>query len=153
MYMGIAMSSLIDDTDKEDYQNALLDVFDTFKRKLVFYLEPKKVVISTNPSYSMFGDNSQNTDTVQLQPQRFEIYGTIKHQERQEFPYVDDKGETKVKVMLGKCRIKISAADAARFMTAKNFEVDGMSYRLNSGPRPHGLFTPALYTFYLERSE
>ena len=148
------MGSLISDADKASYQNELLQVFDTWKRPFIAYFEPQKVVVSSNPNFSRFGNNSQNSTNVPLTPQPVTILGVIKHTEKQPYFYMGgDDAQIKIKNANGECKIKVRIEDAKQFMGIKLFEVDGFSYRLKNTTRPHGLFTPALYTFYLERTE
>jgi hypothetical protein len=150
------MSDLLSSAEKTEYINHLTDVFDTFKRKIVVYLEPQKAIISTNPNFSRFGNNSQNTSNIPLQPKKIEIYATIQHKEDQKYPYIysgPNDPELKNKTAIGRCRIKVYMADANLFKDAKIFEIDGFSYDLDNTPRPRGLFTPNFYTFYLIRRE
>jgi hypothetical protein len=148
------MPSLIDDAEKNAEQTAMLDVFDTFKRPFVVYVEAEKVIINTNPNFSRFGNNAQNMTNPTVVPQPFTIYGVIKHKEDQQYEYVGaDDVQIKVKSAKGRCRIKVRIEDAQPLIRAKQFEIDGFQYKPDSTPRPHGLFTPALYTFYLVRSE
>ena len=61
--------------------------------------------------------------------------------------------QSKIKMTDGDVRIKVALADAPIMMQAKQFVLDGFDYTLDTPPRPHGLFIPALYTFYLKRTQ
>ena len=148
------MASLISDTNKADLQSTIMDVWDTFKRPIIIYKEPEKVIISTNPNYSRFGDNSQNQYNPPVTPQPITVYATILHEKRQRLTYIDAaNSQIKVKNDEGQVRIKVDSTGYNVMVGAKNIELDGFQYRVNSSPRPHGLFTPSLWTFFLERAQ
>ena len=146
------MASLIDDLEKSDDQQALIDIFDTFKRPFTVYIEAQKVIITTNPAFSRFGQNDQNSLTVPVQPQPITMYGVILYDKKQYYPFMV-AGETQLKVKMtdGDARIKVSVDDAQTLRVGKQFQIDGFDFTIDTAPRPHGLFIPSLYTFYLKR--
>ncbi len=148
------MASLIDETDKADYQQALIDVFDSFKRPFTVYLEAQKVIINTNPNFSRFNLSNQNSLDVPVTPQPQTIYGCILYDKKQQYPFmVGGDTQSKVKMADGDVRIKVSIDDAKTMMVSKQFQIDGFDFVVDTSPRPHGLFIPALYTFYLQRAQ
>lgn len=148
------MASLVNDDDKLQIEQALVDVFDTFKRTLTVYLEPARVVVVSDPSYNPYFSSPQDQQSVENVPQPITIYGTIRHKDKQTYQFIKgDDSQIKVKNALGECRIDVQASDAQTLFGAKAFTVDGFNYTLNGAPRPHGMFEPAFYTFYLERTQ
>lgn len=148
------MASLIEQNEKDDMTAAMLDVFDTFKREITVYKEPERIIISSNPNYSRFGDNSQNQFNPPVTPIASTIYACILHEKNQRWVYVDpNTSQIKVRSTEGKVRIKVDATGYEIMRGAKNITLDGFNYRTDSSPRPHGLFQPVLWTFFLERVE
>lgn len=151
------MASLISDTEKTDDQSQLMDLFDTFKRPFTVYLEAEKAIILTNPDYSRFGDNSQNNFNPPVNPTPTTVYGTILYGKEQKYPFLTaggtDNASTKIRVAEGRTRVKVDSDGYAILKNAKSFVIDEMSFKVVSTPRPHGLFTPMIYTFFLERTQ
>ena len=152
------MASLISDSDKDSMQSALLDVFDTFKRPLIVFQEPEKIIASTNPNFSRFGPRNQNVYEPEVEPILTTIYAVILYEKQQEFPFsvplqggTSDESQIKVKYPEGQVRVKVDQSGFNIFKTAKLVELDGQNFQLDSTPRPHGLFTPSIYTFFLKR--
>ena len=146
------MASLIEQTDKDLMQSAMMDVFDTFKRPIEIYKEPERIIISTNYNYSRFGDNSQNQLNPPVSPVSIIVNACILHEKKQRYVYVDaDDSQLKLKDAEGQVRIKVDITGYNAMIGAKNITLDGFEYRNVSTPRPHGLFTPSLWTFYLQR--
>jgi hypothetical protein len=148
------MSSLIADTEKTEMNAEILNVFDTFKRPITVYSEPEKTIIYTNCNFSRFGDNGQNNCEPINTPLATVIDACILYDKQQRYPYIDaSDGQIKIKNAAGRVRIKVAAENYSLMAKAKSFELDGFSFRPYTTARPHGLFTPILYTFFLERTE
>lgn len=149
------MASLISSADKITLQSALTDVFDTFKRSVVLYHEPEKVVISTDPNYSRFGNNSQMTENIENVPVRHVIDARIyylKDQENQVAqPYLGgflDESQLKISEPKGRIRIKVEESGYQLLKDAKLVELDGFIFTPDSPPRVHGLLGVNRWTFY-----
>ena len=149
------MASLISQAEKDELSSSLIDVFDTFKRPIAVYEEPEKIIISTNPNYSRFGQRDQNVFNPEVEPISHTIEACILYEAQQPFPVSvplnnqDDAAQLKLKYPDGRIRVKIKKEDYAIFSKAKLVELDGQNFELDSPPRVHGLFGTGLYTFYL----
>lgn len=153
------MGTLVSSDEKAQMQSALMDVFDTFKRPLSAYILPEKVVISSNPDYSRFGQSDQNVLNPEVQPIKYTFCGVISHDKNQPWPYLglnkgssDSESQIKVPVAEGKVRIKVDYSGSLILEKAQLVELDGQNYEADTTSRPHGLFTPNIYTFYFKRS-
>jgi hypothetical protein len=151
------MSSLVSDAEKVVIEDALHDAWETFKRPFLVYRDAEKILVATTPSYtySRFGPTDQNVTEPVNVPQAVTIYGTILYEKKQywEFFSPGSTGNIKVKVAQGKVRVTVDEAGYQIFKDARQITIDGFEFRLNTTPRPHGLFAPKRYTFFLERIE
>ena len=153
------MGTLVSSDEKAQMQSALMDVFDTFKRPFSIYVLPEKVVISTDPNYSRFGQRDQNVFNPEVEPIKYTLTGVISHEKNQNLNFLglnqgssDHESQIKVPMPEGRVRIKVDAFGLPILKKAQLLELDGENYEADATPRPHGLFTPNLYTFYFKRS-
>lgn len=152
------MPSLISAAEAASYQVALNDVFDTFARPFLLYLEAQTAVISTSMTYSRFGQHDQNAainaDNVAVTPQVYTVTGCILYNKNQ--PWMDispgDDGQLKLKESDGIVRIKVEEQGYQLLKDAKVVSLDGFNFQLNSNARPHGLLgNPTRWTLTLEK--
>ena len=138
--------------------SALTDVFDTFKRPLVVYMEPEKVIVSTNPNYSRFGQRDQNVFNPEVKPVAHIIYGCVLYGNEQlentSIPLgggQEKSAQLKLSYNRGKVRIKVKEDGFLLLKDAKIIELDGYNFELDTTARPHGLFNAETYSFFLKR--
>lgn len=108
------------------------------------YKEAQSVTISTSPTYSMFGDHSQNApitaDNTAVTPTVYTVTGCILYGNRQPWPDMTVAPEQiKTRVAEGTVRVKVDATGDALMRGAKLVSIDGFSFTVVSTPRPHGL--------------
>lgn len=153
------MSSLLSVSQKSMIRASLKDVFDTFARPFTVYVEAQQLTISTDPSYSRFGQHDQNVDHPAVLPQSYTLTGCILYGSKQPFDYMasfgtDTSKQNKVRVAEGKVRVKVDATGYALFKDAKRIVIDGINFDNDSTPRPHGIVgAPDRYSFDLTRVE
>lgn len=148
------MSSLIGPSAKAILENAAQQVFDTYKRPFTLYIEAATANISTNPNYSRFGQHDQNVFNPAVNPQAFVVSGTIYYPNQQPWDYVEPQSRTnyqqdKLRESFGQVRIKVDPSGYALMQGVKLVNLDGFNFKLVQNARPHGMFTPQRYTFYL----
>jgi hypothetical protein len=151
------MASLFTDAEKAEFSALLVDVADTFEREITVYKSPEKTMVFTEEGWNRFSENDQNdlnnpTNTYQ----RFTIQARILYakQMKEELltPYVGgalDEAQLKLASSNGMVRIKVGPTGYAIMKEVKELEFDGFRFSIASPERPHGLFTPQYYTFYL----
>lgn len=152
-------TNLIPDSERVILESALSDQFATFMRALRVWTDAQSVTISTSPTYSMFGDHSQNSaitdDNTAVTPQFTTISGCILYGNKQPWEYMGiEQGQLKLREAEGTVRIKVSADGFALLNNAKLVTLDGFAFQPSSTPRPHGLIgPPTRWTFSYARVE
>jgi len=151
------VASLISDSEKADMVLALEDVFDTFKRPLVVYLEPEKIIASTDPNFSRFGQRDQNVYQPKVNPIRHTIYAVVSYEKELKNPTSEPmRGEQSAQLKLryadGNVRIKLDKSGFNLMKGAKIIELDGQNFEVDSTPRVHGLFGTGRYTLFLNNT-
>ena len=96
------MASLIPESSKTDFINALNDHFDTFKETITIFKEPKKVI--TNQSQSIYAGYGAQKEIVEYQTVSNTFDALVNFKERQNEEVVDD---IKVEDIRGEVRIKV----------------------------------------------
>ncbi len=149
------------DTMRADYDAALDQQFWSFARPFQLYLNQQQAVISTSPTYSRFGDHSQNAaitaDNTAVVPQVYTVTGCILYGNQQPWPYVEpgSRGnwhQDKIRESEGIVRIKVEVSGQALLSQCKNVSIDGFNFTLNSNARPHGLAgLPKRWTYTLQK--
>lgn len=154
--------SLIPDSEKLSLSAEIDTVAKTFEKPIYISLESKKATISTNPDYNRFQSN--NLNLLDQNPENIPVFYTGMARvwyERQQsvaysLPYVGgNRDDTQVKLLNqeGRVRIKISASGGQLLVQAKQIELDGTLFVIDSAPRLHGLFTSDYWTIHLLRSK
>jgi hypothetical protein len=154
------VSSVLSPSDQEDIINGLQGVIDTFLRPIYVYQEPEQLVVITSQNYNPIDGYNQNNLGVQNLANFSIISGRVLYDKQQEWAYVrpyvgrgPNEGQIKIKDQTTRSvRIKVDVSGYALFSTAKQIKLDGFAFNIESQPRPHGLFTPTSWTFYLVRS-
>ena len=139
-------------------ESAVNNVFLTFMRPFTVYIEAQKAYLSTNPNMSRFGQHDQNVFHPPVTPQPTVVYGTILYGNQQPWEYIEPATRTnydqnKLRNSFGTVRIKVDAAGYALMQNCKLIQLDGFEFKLESNARPHGLFTPQRYTFFLIKTD
>jgi len=147
------MGSLINDSTKADLESVMGELHDTFARDLVCVKEANRVILSTDPNYNFLYKNVRGSVTsVQRQINSRTIKARILYVGRQQEDLFDTQAGAQIKVekVAGEVRIKVGKADYLYLKGTKRVEFDGRVFTMTSDERPHGLFSPQYYTFYLK---
>ena len=150
------MASLITDAAKATMKAALETVHDTFARSIFVYKEAQRVLITTkNENYIMLYNNVQGKQTSMKKEPVFEefkatiLYGTYQDEEN----VSEANAQIKVELPVGSVRIKVKQDGYNYLKDAKRVTFDGKTFIMTGQDRPHGLFAPHLYSFYLQPAE
>jgi len=147
------MASLISAAQKAAFQSAFNDLHDTFARTIYIYKEAQSTVISTNPKYnSIYQQNQSRSQVVsrKVVSSSFQAritYDTDRSQSNLTSPEVES--QLKLKLPDGFVRIKVAKDGYEYLKDAKRVEFDGRKFTIESDVRPHGLFQPTHFTFFL----
>jgi len=147
------MGSLISDSDKYDLQKAFNEVHETFARPVYYFKEAKTVVLSTNPSYnSIYGQNASINQTVKKVVQSGQFSARITYDtDRAEATLASPEIDSQLKLRLPDAyvRLKVDPSGYETLKQTKRVDFDGRRFSVESDVRPHGLFKPSFYTFFL----
>jgi hypothetical protein len=151
------VSSLLNSTQKAALQAAFSDLHDTFARDIYVYKEAQTTVISTSPNYNpIYQENKNQSQTVsrKVVAQTFKAritYDTDRIQDNVTSPEIES--QLKIKLPNGYVRIKVAKDGYEYLKGSKRVEFDGRKFSIQSDVRPHGLFVPTYYTFFLLPTE
>jgi len=147
------MGSLINDAHKAFLESAMDEIHETFARDLICIKEANKVIMSTDPNYNFLYKNVRGSvSSVKNVINQKTIKARILYVGRQQEDLFDAQTSAQLKVekVAGEVRIKVGKADYEYLKGTKRAEFDGRVFTMTSDERPHGLFTPQYYTFYLK---
>lgn len=147
------MGSLIDDAMKASMENAMGDIHDTFARDIICIKDAKRVILSTDPNYNFLYKNVQGSVTsVKREINSRTLKARILYVGRQNEELFDATTSAQIKIdqVVGEVRIKVGKDDYLYLKGTKRVEFDGRVFTMTSDERPHGLFSPHFYTFYLK---
>lgn len=137
-------------------QAVMLQQWASFARPFSLYLEAQQAVINTDPNWSRFGQHDQNVLSPPVIPQVYIVSGCVQYGQKQPFPYTDpyrfkDQQALKLRDPEGDVRIKVIQDGYDLMKNCQIVTLDGLVFNMNSTVRPHGLFTPEVFTFVLNR--
>ncbi len=154
------MNSLLTDAEKSSFDDGLSSVFWTFARPFTMFVEAQVATISTSPTYSRFGDHSQNstitTDNTAVTPVSYTVTGCIQYGDKQPWEYTPVPGQQqdKIRESFGTVRVKLDATGHALMADVKAVRLDGFDFTLVSSPRPHGLVgAPSRWSYILQKTD
>ena len=145
--------SLINDANKADMENVMMSIHNTFARDIKFIQDAKRIILSTDPNYNyLYKSVRGSVSTVQRQITEKTFKARVLYVGRQEDGLFDSEANAQIKVEkhIGEVRIKVDATGHQYLKDAKRVELDGRMFTVSSDERPHGLFSPQFYTFYLK---
>jgi len=147
------MGSLINDATKAAMESAMKDVHDTFSRDIICIKDANRVILSTDPNYNFLYKNVQGAVTsVKREINSKTIKARILYIGRQNEELFDGQTAAQIKIeqVVGEVRIKVEKEDYLYLKGTKRVEFDGRVFTMTSDERPHGIFAPHFYTFYLK---
>lgn len=153
------MPSLIPNSEKMSCEDAMQDVFDTFKRPIKVFKAPEKVYISTDPNFSRFGNFGKNDEMSALESNNQviqDIEACILYGKNQSFiPYhnntsAGENEQIKIRDTDMRIRIKVDILGFNILKDAKLLNIDGRKFVRDSMPRAHGLFHVTRWSFFFK---
>ena len=147
------MTSFIDNIDKDGLESVFDDLHYTFARDIKFIKDSQKIILSTNPNYNYLYKNTQGQmSSVKNKIIQTTMKARILYVGRQFEDSFDAEAGAQIKVdkHVGEVRVKVNKDGYDFLKGAKRCELDGRIFTISSDERPHGLFSPKYYTFYLK---
>ena len=148
-----SMGSLINDSDKEQFEAVFDDIHDTFARDIKFIKEAQRVILSTDPNYNYLYKNVEGAvKSIKRNVVQATFKARILYVGRQNEDVFDRDVDAQIKVEkhVGEVRIKVDKSGYEYLKGTKRCEFDGRKFSIVSDEMPHGLFSPKYYTFYLK---
>ena len=144
------MPSLLSSTEISGITGIFNDIFDTFKRDIVVYKEPKKVISQINTD-SIFG-YGEASDAVNYSyvPQSGTYSAKIKYIERaSDDPYVMQL-QSDIETSLVRIKVKDEARSYINTGKTEKVEFDGKSFNVRGNEVIKNFLGSEFYVFYLE---
>lgn len=148
------MGSLINSTQKNYLQSVFEYVHDTFSRPIYYYKEAKTLVLNTNPDFNpIYQQNgAPSSTTIKKVVQSGSFNARIQYDTDKSESYVSSHeidSQLKLRLPDGYVRLKVDKNGLTQLRKTKRLEFDGRRFSVESDVRPHGLFEPSYYTFFL----
>lgn len=152
------MSSFLSDSQKDSLGNQFFKLHDTFARPITIWKNAQQTVISSNPSNNYLFEKAPFNDTTQ----KVLVSGTFmarilydKYELLTQFNGTSASAGSANQVNLkrenGGVRIQVDITGANYLFDAQTVTFDGEIFDISSTERPHGLFPPKFYSFYLNK--
>jgi hypothetical protein len=151
------MPSLFSQTEKDSLSSVFSTLHDTFSRPIYIFKQRDETIITENPNHNFLWESApSNTETQSVIVSGVFnariLYG--KEQKQQNFvsPKIggaEDQNSSRLE--MGEVRIKLDATGAAFLGGAQRVKFDDEVFQITSSKRPHGLFEPKWYTFFLKK--
>ena len=142
------MASLIPESSKADFKNALTDHFDTFKETITIFKQPKKVI--TNESQSIYAGYGAQKEIITYETVSSTFDALVNFKERQDEHIVDD---IKVEDIRGEVRIKVEQ-DCKDYIKnngkTESIVVQGKNYNVITDDGTREYLGQKYFVFYLE---
>lgn len=144
------MATLLSSTEIAGITGIFGDVFDTFKRDVVIYKEPKKVISSINTE-SIFGyGEPSNAVNYSYVPQSGTYSAKVRYIERaSDDPYVMQL-QSDVETTMVRLKVRDDARQYIKKGKTEKVEFDGKSFKIRGNEIIKNFLGSELYVFYLE---
>jgi hypothetical protein len=147
------MASLLSDDDKKSLTGALGDHFDTFKRNIVVYKEPKKIINSGPFDGVLAGyDDSSIENKITYVPVSGVYPAIITYKDEQDSEFLTELASN---VARGEVKIKVEKDCRDFVLNGKTeyIELDGKSFNAVSEDKVQHYLGLQYYIFFLEQTK
>ncbi len=150
------MSSFISDADKILLAQPFYQLHDTFSRPIAMYKKEQEVVINSNPNNNIFFPDSPQSDQVQNIIVSGMFNARIKYLTKEDLQFFakapgSSEDQITIKLEAGMVRLKLDVTGSQYLFDAKRVVFDEDIFEPVTSKRPHGLFVPDFYTFFLKK--
>lgn len=153
------MASVISTGLKNIYEGYFQTIIhDTFSRPIYIYRQAENIIISTSASNNSLWNNAPFNDQVQNVAVSGVFNARVLYNKQEPLGMFEPFGIRKLggdQVNLrkeeGQVRIKLDSTGASYLFDAKKVTFDGEIFTIRTSQRPHGLFTPHFYDFWLQK--
>ncbi len=152
------MASFVTDSDVADYQNAMTNLHDSFKRPIIIFQTALQTIISTNVNHNFLypsdSTNSSSNDVVTNTVVSGNYYARIHYTPEQKTRILKaghEKGNEQVVVedKAGSVKLIFDAPTYAIVRSCTRITFDSGIYEVVSDQRPHGVIGTQFFNLYL----
>lgn len=149
------MSSYLNSSQKNEYEEVMQNMHDTFSRTIFAHKHSKKVIVSTDVNFNYLYNNVKGVKTQVYKAQFKPIMARIMYMDKQTEVNFDAQVSSQIKLShdIGEVRIKLDAEGYDYFKSAKRVEIDGRLMFKVTDVKKHGLFRPRFFTYYLKPTD
>lgn len=146
-------SSLLSAAYKTTLNNVFNDIHQTFGRPITIYQSAQEVVLVTNADNNFLYQQAPTNSITSTVIQSGVYLARILYGKRQTTNQFSSPGnmQNQIELSEGQVRIKMDPTGSAFLAKAERIQFDGVTYKLDSDPRYHGLFDPNFRTTYLKK--
>lgn len=148
------MASYLTESEKSAYEDVMDNLHDTFSETVRVYTDASKTINTPNNSYNSIYGNAGSVESISYSPQFTDIQARVQYANNYNDQFFTDEEsdppQLKIKIPLGKVRIKIKAEDYEVAKNGKRFEFDNRTFVIDSDFLGHGLFGTKFYTFFVK---
>ncbi len=144
-------------TEQTYLNDEFFNLHATFARPIVIYQTATQTVVFTSPNENILFENApfnSQTETVinsgifqaRILYAKKELlipFGAVQRD--------SSSDQNMIRLQEGEVRVRLDATGAAFLNSSERVTFDGNIFDLITTPRPHGLFTPNFYDFYLKK--
>ena len=146
-------TSYLSDAQKTALNDQFNNLHATFARPITIWKTAQQIIISTNPdNNTIFGGAPDNNEVLVVQ-QSGVFMARVLYGKRQEPSTFNSTNSAQNNLWLqeGEVRIRLDPTGAAFLEGAKNVTLDGFVCEVVPNKRPHGLFNPNFYDFFVKK--
>lgn len=146
------MPSLLSAADINSFTGDFQDLFDTFKRNITIYKEPKKTISNVNlDSYHGYGESAQKANITYTSVS--EVHqAVVSYKDRQDAEEIANIG---LMYFAGDARIKVDSTTKEYILNGKTEKIliDGKAFNLLTEDSIKNFFGIRLYVFHLQATK
>ena len=115
----------------------------------------REVYSHTKNLFYFLYNNVKGVNKIVRSTQFKKLAARVLYMDKQKEVMFDSEVDSQIKVQhdIGEVRIKLDAEGYSYFKDAKRVEIDGKLFFNITEVRPHGLFKPKFYTYYLRPTD
>ena len=146
------MASLITSEEKAILTGTFQDVFDTFKREILIYKEPKETISDISESLIFGYDEFSNSTNYTYQPVSGSFHGTVRYNDLQE---EDFQPTMNMDISKGVVRIKVQkeAKDFIEEGKTNRIEFDDKTFDIISDVAVKRFLDSEFFVYYLQATK
>ena len=136
------------------FTGILADHFDTFKRSIIIYKEPKKIInisASNNNVLAGYGESS-DAENISFVAVSGTFPALINYQGKQDLPYISEVNSSASKGVI-KMKVEQDARDYIKDGKTERVIVDGSSFNIISDDKLQNYLGLQYYVYFLEKTD